>query len=85
MAWVRDRCTCPSPTWDDPFVGACEFCERQEWEATWGQRDEDLEAMLDGSAALTRDEALAAMGEAEDSLMLGGSGGGERDPDMEWY
>lgn len=32
-----------------------------------------------------RQEALAAMGEDEDSLMLGGSGGGERDPDLDWY
>lgn len=32
-----------------------------------------------------RQRMLAAMGEDEDSLMLGGCGGGERDPDLEWY
>lgn len=56
-----DRCTCEQPSWSDPFVGACEYCELQAWEAEWGLRDEDLQAALDGDAAPTREEALAAM------------------------
>lgn len=33
----------------------------------------------------TREAALRAMGEDDDSLLLGGSGGGERDPDLDFY
>lgn len=37
------------------------------------------------AARPTREDDLRAMGEPDDSLMLGGCGGGERDPDLEWY
>lgn len=49
-----------------------------------GEVPDDSEP-LDEMSAAERDAALAAMGEPEDSLMLGGCGGGERDPDLEWY
>jgi len=56
----------------------CRFCEGT------GEVEDDSEP-LDEMSAADRDAALAAMGEPDDSLMLGGSGGGERDPDLEWY
>lgn len=84
------RCTCEppprGPPWDDGSdPGMCDYCEEMSWRSEHGLHDEDFEAMLDGTAGLSRDEALAAMGEAEDSLILGGCGGGERDPDLDWY
>ena len=49
-----------------------------------GEAEDDSE-LLSEDDAIDRDAALAAMGEDDDSLMLGGCGGGERDPDLEWY
>jgi hypothetical protein len=88
-----DRCRCEptprGPPWDDGSdPGMCAYCEEMAWRTEHGQHDEDFEAMIDGRSELTAEErfaALVAMGEPDDSLMLGGRGGGERDPDLEFY
>lgn len=46
------RCTCEPPTWSEPFVGMCEFCEQEEHDAEWGLRDDDLQAMADAQPVL---------------------------------
>lgn len=93
-----DYCTCGpaprGPPWDDGSdPGMCDYCEEMAWRTAHGMHDEDLEALVAPDPfrefteedALDRDAALAAMGEPEDSLMLGGCGGGERDPDLDFY
>lgn len=67
----------PIPTPDGPYYPSyrCPACGGDGW------------VVIEYSPATEEDRqaALAAMGEDEDSLTLGGCGGGERDPDLEWY
>lgn len=77
MGWCEGR---PEPTPDGPYFPSfrCTACDGSGW------IEVEYEAFTEEDA-IDRDAALAAMGEDDDSLMLGGCGGGERDPDLEWY
>lgn len=70
----------PIPTPDGPWYPTltCRACNGDGWVVI------EYTPLAEMSAA-EREAALDEMGEAEDSLMLGGCGGGERDPDLEWY